>query len=219
MGEVKITLTTLFELLKREKDREDLQKLDEIFFDDVIKYVSSKKALLNEDSDTFSSEIEKVRLQIQNILKIVKDLYDRRERKILNIAMNQSRTGSEIMDTSSFLENEKVFFDEVLNILSKYRGEILLPIYSSKASIKEPVEKTEEMKENLEVEETENKEQEESIEKEKINYEIEVSFIDNIPKFLGEDMTVLGPFGKGDIALLPKTVAELLISTGKAEKT
>lgn len=218
MGEVKITLTTLFELLKREKDREDLQKLDETFFNDVIDYLATKKALLVEDSDTFSSETEKVRLQIQNILKIVKDLYDRRERKILNIAMNQSRTGSEVMDTSSFLEKEKVFFENISDILSKYRGEILLPVYSSKASKKEPVKPIEHQ--DPEIETTpEEQELKEPMKEVPENSEVEVTFTDDIPKFLGEDMTVLGPFGKGDIASLPKTVAELLINTGKAEKT
>ena len=43
MGDVIITYETLYELLMREKSRAEIQKLDNDFFNDVIKYIKDKK--------------------------------------------------------------------------------------------------------------------------------------------------------------------------------
>ena len=40
-----------------------------------------------------------------NAKRIIKDIYERREKKILNIALIKSRTKSDVIDTSSLLEN------------------------------------------------------------------------------------------------------------------
>ena len=41
--EFNISYTTLFELLRREKDREELQKLQKTFFEDVKSYIQEKQ--------------------------------------------------------------------------------------------------------------------------------------------------------------------------------
>ena len=45
--EINITYETLFELLKREKDLTDLQKLEPSFFNDFVDYLNEKKNLLD----------------------------------------------------------------------------------------------------------------------------------------------------------------------------
>ena len=68
MGEVNITYETLFEILRREKNREELQKLDESFFNDVLNYVKEKKQQLNDlqtKDDLFAVE-EKKKAEIQS---------------------------------------------------------------------------------------------------------------------------------------------------------
>ena len=47
MEEIKITLETLYDILRNEKKREDLQKLNQTFFLDVVSYLKEKKILLN----------------------------------------------------------------------------------------------------------------------------------------------------------------------------
>ena len=47
MGEeIIITYQTLFEALQREKEKPYLQKLDIIFYNDTIQYITNKKKLL-----------------------------------------------------------------------------------------------------------------------------------------------------------------------------
>ena len=42
--------------------------------------------------------------------------------------------------------------------------------------------------------------------------------LEDIEKFLGEDLEEYGPFQQGESALLPKNIADILITNGKAEE-
>ena len=131
--EVNITYETLFELLKREKDMTDLQKLYPNFFNDFVEYLNEKNKVLGKEDSLFSyDEKKKVEKQIDNAKRIIKEIYERREKKILNIALIKSRTKSDVMDTSSFLENEKRFFDEVVKVLDVFRNDVIDNIISGK---------------------------------------------------------------------------------------
>ena len=142
--EINITYETLFEILKREKDMTDLQKLDPNFFNDFIEYLNEKKKLLKKDDALFSyDEKKKVEKQIDNARRIIKEIYERREKKIINIALIKSRAKSNVVDTSTFLENEKRFFDEIVKVLDDFRGKNIdniirgIPISEAKLENKE----------------------------------------------------------------------------------
>ena len=106
--EVLVTFETLYDALRKEKVREDLQNLPKHFFNDVLVYLREKQQAYDETQgklDLFSSaEREKLTVQLQNIRRILKELYDRREKKIVDIAINKSRTQSNIIDTSNMLD-------------------------------------------------------------------------------------------------------------------
>src|SRR3989338_1012898 len=117
--QINITYETLFEILKRDKELTDLQRLEPNFFNDFLNYFNEKKQLLSKDDSLFSyEEKRKVEKQIDNARRIIKELYERREKKIMNIALIKSRTKSNVMDESSFLSNEKTLFNEVVNVLN-----------------------------------------------------------------------------------------------------
>lgn len=46
-----------------------------------------------------------------------------------------------------------------------------------------------------------------------------IKILKNLPKFVGTDLKVYGPFKEGDIAELPEKEAQLLVSRGIAEQT
>ncbi|MBC8494864.1 hypothetical protein H8D36_01795 [archaeon] len=132
MNEVKITYETLFDLLKIEKDRDELQELDDTFYSDVMHYLTQKQSLINQEgtqSGLFgASESEKTKIQVLNIKKIVKELYERREAKIIRLAINKSKTGSNLTNTVAMLPEEKIFFAEILLVLNKNRLTVLQKI-------------------------------------------------------------------------------------------
>ena len=93
---VKITFESLYEFSRREKDVDDLQQLPETFLDDVTRYVAERKAMLEESAnktDVFSlAERDKLDMQLRNVRKIIRELWERRERKILEMAFTNMRT-------------------------------------------------------------------------------------------------------------------------------
>jgi len=133
MADIKVTLGTLYNILRNEKKREDLQELNSSFFVDVVSYLREKKALLNSGSDEdelfASSEQDKLGYELRSIKRILKEIYEKREKKIIDIALNKSRTKSDIIDTSHMLREEKDFFNYIVGTLDKYRKGILLHLF------------------------------------------------------------------------------------------
>ena len=205
--EVVITYETLYELLKRERERTDLQKLEPTFFSDTINYIKDKKKILDAKSDSVFAleERKKTDRQLDNIYKIVRELYERREKKIISLALDKSRTKSNLIDTTVLLKEERVLFDALGNLLDSYREAILHTVLSEKMPFMQPIE---DKKPSA-----------------AFNHEPEqkkptklVRFTHQVPKFVGPELEEYGPFDGEDIANLPFEVADVLINKGKAEE-
>lgn len=196
--EIVITYETLYEVLRREKSREALQKLDDRFFDDVLTYLNEKQKTYAESmqkNDMFSlSEREGIAVQLANIRRILKELYDRRERKIIDIGLNKSRTSSDVVDTTNMLPSEQLFFDSVIGLLSRFRQSVLLNIIEGK----KPEIATHAKKVSATVK--------------------QVKFLQDVDQLVGEEMELYGPFMRNDKAELPNTLANILIGQGSAQE-
>ena len=216
---INITYETLFDLLMRERNRDELQELPGTFFTDVVDYILEKRKILDDNqsqSELFSDvEREKTEKQLQNIKRILNELYDRREKKIIHLALNKSRTQSNIIDTSTLLKEEKELYDFLVYVLNKYRFSIVHNLVKGQLpSVKElkieektgVTEKTEEVfktASNLVVEKKEIK---------------TIRFLYAVPQFVGKEMEPYGPFEEEDIANLPVEVSDILIRKGRAEE-
>jgi len=199
MGDVIITYETLYELLRREKSRSEIQKLDKDFFNDVIKYVKDKKDILESQKskeNVFAArEIERTTKQLSSIYTILKELYEKRENKILTLALLNSRNNSKI-DMSILLPDEVRFYENVKNDLNLYRKSILGNILEGKLP-------------NLE---------EPKVIKSDFQDKMLIRFINPVPKFVGGNGFTYGPFEEEDIANLPLDIAKLLIEKGRVEE-
>ena len=199
MGDVIITYETLYELLMREKSRQEIQKLDKDFFNDVIKYIKDKKDILesqkSKDNVFAAKEIERTTKQLESIYRILKELYEKRENKIFTLALLNSRNQSKI-DTSLLLPEEIKFYENLRNNLSLYRKGILDNILDGKLpTFEEP-----------------------KVIKSDFQDKMLIRFISPVPKFVGSSGFTYGPFEEEDIANLPLNIAKLLIEKGRAEE-
>lgn len=213
--EVVITYETLFELLQREKERTDLQKLEPTFFSDVIGYIKDKKKILEAKEGPFAKEEKrKTERQLENIYKMLKEFYERREKKIIALALDKSRTKSNLIDTSSLLKEEKVVFEALTGLLDTYRDTILYSILNEKmpfmqsmqtnelSSIPSEAKPKDDFKTALDIQKSTKL----------------VRFMAFVPKFVGQELEEYGPFEEEDIANLPAEIANILVSKGKAEE-
>lgn len=202
--EIVITFESLFELLRREKDREALQKLNTTFFEDVVTYINEKMNGLKDDNAS-SSEKDKIEKQLQNIKKIVKELYERRERKIINLALDKSRTNSSV-DTSALLKDEQGFFNFIFNVLNSSREKILNNVVEGK--IPEKIEEKKETERMIREAAPDISAKETKL----------LRFLHAVPRFLGKELEEYGPFEEEDVASLPTEIADVLINKGRAEE-
>lgn len=115
MEEQTITYELIRKVQREEQRQPKLTLLPENFFESVKKYLQQKKQLTLKDN-------RKVVLEIKNVERLVEDIFNRRERKILNLSIIAARTG---MKPENLTEEEKIFFDELTNILKKRRERML----------------------------------------------------------------------------------------------
>ncbi len=215
--DVKITYEILFDLLRRERNREELQPLDKSFFSDVVNYMSEKQSLLSSDPSVVSADLEKARIQFQNIKKIIRELYDRREKKIVLLALNSVRTSSRLVDKSLFLPEELAFFNDLVAVCSKYRSEVLdrvlsqlEPFITDSSFANSGVVKP--SSSSVSSSASSNSDHD-SVSSDNFK----VRFLKPVPKFVGANQRVFGPFSSGDEASLPEKIVSVLLKKGLVE--
>lgn len=209
MTEVNITYETLYEILRREKNRAELQELDPLFYQKLVNYIKEKYEILRsqeqKDSIFTTIEVQKTRKQIENIQKITKELYEKRESKIIQIALMNSRTKTVTNDKKFMLNIEKNVYEKIIQNLDKFRGEILHNVILGKLIETMNVPIVNEPKDLKKVENPKNKVK-------------EVIFKQKMSKFVGTDLNNYGPYEQGDIAQLPEDITSLLLKKNQVEE-
>jgi len=241
-----ITFDTLYELLRKEKLNNKIQELESSFYEDIANYIKLKKEMVDSKKESIfsSSEAQKIKKQLENSKKIINELYERRERKIIELALAASRLNSMPKDVK-LLKEEKELFERIKADLDYFRNAILTRILkgenpclemsslsSSELSSKAEAEKDQNIKsmqedklqkgdtQKLEDQETKNPAEQESkiLKMDNIaKNTILVRFLEAVPEIVGEDLNIYGPFNPEDIANLPKKIAEVLIKQNKAQ--
>lgn len=207
---VNITYETLFDLLRVEKQRDEIQSLSATFYLDVVEYLKKKEEILkkkqHESDIRDADELKKLKIQIENVHKLVRDLFERRMKKILDMAQNKSRTQSEIITSKGLLPEEIVFYRRVLSLLDITRGGILNRLLHLEVP-------------KLVFEDQSQDEQKPKVEvPREIQGNILIRFTRPVPSFLDPSLQTHGPFLEQDLANLPTLVADLLIKKGRAER-
>jgi DNA replication initiation complex subunit (GINS family) len=209
MGEQDIVITyeTIFEVLKQEKERLELQKLDEGFYQRVVDYLKGKRQLAKGTLMSIE-EAKKNEKQIENIKRMLKELYDRREKKLVGLAVDKCKTGMDI-DKSKMQKEEQDLFDSLVCLISKFRIGIIENILQENMPVIGEEKKAVCGSEENPLENNNDKTK---------NNTMLIRFISAVPKFLDEDLIEYGPFEEEDVARLPTAIAKVIISKGRAEE-
>ena len=182
-----ITHESIYDLLSKEKTRIEIQSINPEFFKQLESYIEEKEFILKsqKEKNTFPDEVKKTERQLLNIRRLSDELVERRKKKILDLAMMNSKSLNPQLP-KNLLPLEIDLYESVLNSLKSY----ILPL----------------KKEIVEAKALKNENSLKSI-----------KFIHPIPKFMGTDGKVYGPFENEDIAVIPEDIANLLINKKMAE--
>lgn len=197
MSDITITYDTIYEILRLEKTRKEIQELNRDFFQNLLSYIKEKQYILEtqQKDSIFSKEFEKTQKQLQNIKKMLKELYERRESKIIQQALYSSRSQEKPVP-NNLLAEEKELLISITHLLNKYRKEILFNLLKNKLP--------------------EITKEEQITEKPRENKLIRLTH--PLPKFVGDDLNVYGPSEEEDILHLPEKVANVIISRNRGKE-
>jgi DNA replication initiation complex subunit (GINS family) len=220
MENEKITFESIYEILREEKKKEDMSLIPASYYSDVSKYLLELSANILPD-DELSQK------QFLNVKRMIVELFERREAKIVRLAILSSRIKTAFVDKSKLLSHELLIFNELTKMLKEYRENNLESVLKAKTEnirtetkteinqnntleelkeeIKDKEEKVEELRETKDLKTNENSK---ILEKDFIK----VTFTKEISKFVGEHMEIFGPYSKDEVAVLPKRVANILVS-------
>ena len=211
--EVTITYETLFDILRREKNNEELQKLPEEFYEDTADYLKEKFNILEESKKSDSSfsvvDKEKTAEDLLSIRKVLKELYNRREKKIIKVALDTAMINAPIGNTDSMLDYEMELFNRSIKLFRQFRVKVLEHLLEGKEpghlnnySKQEKSEEENPTNEDLSDEGQEDSTEEEQDVNEDENSEeedfVDVELLDDVPEFVGRELEVYGPFKKGE---------------------
>lgn len=183
-----LTYNDIYECLRKERYSEQLQLLPKKFIAEVSDYIKEKKKLANQQDDTSSEDLIKIKKQIENSTSIFNELILLRKKKLLGLAFVASETGISKRDFENMLDFEKELFDKII------------------AGVQEADKKVSYIFNNG----FENKE----IQGEGLKL---ILFLEDIEEFVGLNGEAFGPYKKDEIVNISKTIADILISGKKAE--
>lgn len=213
--DIVITYETLFDILRKEKGREELQQLPESFYHQVVTYLQKKKQDVEAAGGFGAVKAQRAAIQYRNVEKILRELYERRERKIIEMALNRARTEKNLINTSLLLPEERAFFDESAALFERHRKELLLTVITGDMppAAVAPPERTEQQGPE-EPAEAAAPDAPPTIDE---SGPCKVKFLVKVPRFLGLKGEVHGPYAVGDEAELPGKIASILVKKKRAE--
>ena len=203
-----ITFEALYDILRREKSSNELQQLDQNFFRDVVAYLRDKQALAAPDpsGNVFSFEEQRrTQQQLENAQRILRDIYEWREKKIMLLARDSSRTKGLVVNKAAMLAQEQALFSDLLSLLSTYRSSVLYKLLAAH----DPEQTAPKDLKN------DSRTTHSGVHPQKVK----VRVVGEVSEFMGPNMQTLGPYAVGELVELPEIVATILVNRKQAERT
>jgi DNA replication initiation complex subunit (GINS family) len=191
MDKEEINYTNLRKIQQMEQKSPMLTKIHNNFYNNILKYINNLNCRLKKELKSQKQML--LKNEIQNINKIIWNIYEQREKKIFLSAISKARGGNP--NLRNLIDAEKDLFDSAL-ILMKQTRKQLLELKSKDINVKD--------KKNIEYKKEGNKEEK------KINENQIVMVTKDIPEFIGTD-TKKYNLRKWDIITLPKNMSKMLL--------
>jgi DNA replication initiation complex subunit (GINS family) len=231
----------LFNILTREKAKQDLQSIGKTFYKEVLSVLKQKErklyASMSQKSLVIDASDEKEKIEVKSIRKTISDIINLREKKVIMLALVRARIESTIINKEVMTYEEEEFFQDCVRLFRNFKDKTMdqkidttLSSTIQSGAVQAESQKTETQSSSvseltstnsepvaetkLETTETQTQESEISTDVKTIK----IKFLSPMTKFYGPKKKIYGPFEAGDSADIPEIVANILIKKGRAEK-
>ncbi|MBS3802615.1 MAG: hypothetical protein KGY65_07690, partial [Candidatus Thermoplasmatota archaeon] len=222
MDDEEITYKTLRKIQQAEKNSPQITQINKEFYDNVTVFLNQlEKRLVDEKKPQKQMLLAE---ESQNIEKIIRNIYEHREKKIMLAAISKARGGNP--GIKYLLPEEKMFFDELYHNIVLFRKKIFT---NHSKEIEPDKEATSQSKPNRSTSKTEpnaeknTEKQDDPIHKtknakpQKDNTNPILRILENIPSFVGTNNQTYTLY-KGDVISMPPDMAKMLLNKKAAKK-
>ena len=133
MPEEPITFEFIRKIQREEMSEPKLSKIPEDFYQKAKNYLEQKKKIAEKKEDKLTER------EIKNVERLIENIFNRRETKMLNLALITVRTN---LPPENLIENEKELFESAVNMLRTQRERVLSLLFK-KTKLKQDTEKIE----------------------------------------------------------------------------
>jgi len=196
-----INYRTLRKIQEIEKNSPILSEIKSDFYQVYMQYLKNLNKRL--DLEKTSQKQKLISDEIENIKKIGINIYEQREKKILLASISKARGGNP--DLKNIIDEEKILFDSVYELLLKSRNRAL------------EIKKLNEEIETKVTEKTEKSKNKNEIKEKKENPNSIIKINQDIPEFIGTDGKKYN-LRKNDIISLQDNMSDMLIKRKVAQK-
>ncbi|MEK6909435.1 MAG: hypothetical protein AABX23_05300 [Nanoarchaeota archaeon] len=109
----------LYEILRKEKTNDSLQKISSDFIKDFSNLIHENKRNITSKGDFFAEDIIRDKKQYENSMILFKELMLRRKKKILNLVFIANETSVMKRDFENMFPFEKDLFDGLLSSIEQ----------------------------------------------------------------------------------------------------
>lgn len=159
-------------------------------------------------------------LEMENAKKLLEDLINRRQKKLVISALHTVRGD---MPPKNMAPEEEKFFDNLVNIMRRFRQDLQEQMFGYDSIIEEKLESAKMLIQEIKMDKNENKsalekkdeiaaKEPEDKEKEQNNGTIKLEITADMPSFVDSEMKSYGPFKAGAIVQVPKDIAQILLA-------
>ncbi|MBW2987914.1 hypothetical protein DRJ48_00075 [Candidatus Woesearchaeota archaeon] len=201
--EINVSLETLFEMLRLEKKRGEIQPLPPTFLQDLRAYIQKKRSIIQNSTGVSQETVDRARRQLENVFRIIEELFGVREKKVIELARLKANRSMEALEGLGLIEEEVELYRQMTQVLKSFRHNLVTKIKQSDTSKPHDAQTIQPKPEP----------------KIPVNKgTMRVLLLKPLPRFVGEGFKVYGPYNEGDSVELPSNIAELLIKKGHAKE-
>jgi len=186
-----VNYKNLRKIQQMEENSPMLTKIDNNFYINLLEHMENLNCRIKKESKSQKQML--LKNEIQNMNRIIWNIYEKREKKIFLSAISKARGGNP--NIKNLIDAEKNLFDSALHLITQSRKQLL-----------ERRSKDEHVRDNKNIKSIREKNK---VEK-KINDNQMVMVTKDIPEFIGTD-TKKYNLRKWDIITLPKNMSDMLL--------
>jgi DNA replication initiation complex subunit (GINS family) len=204
MDEEEISYKTLRKIQQAEKNSPQITQIKKGFYDEVTSFLHELEKRLEQEKKPQKQML--LAEECQNIEKIIRNIYEQREKKIMLAAIAKARGGNPSVKT--LLSEEKTFFDELYQDIVLFRKKIFRSTDEQNEQEIQPTE-TSTPATTMEKKKETNAKQESN--EQHPNTHPVLRIVEEIGSFVGTD-NITYTLHKGDIVSLPDDMASMLLN-------